>query len=71
LLRTTPDVVRKRRHAMAPHTSSITVAVAAPLAERRHVVRRESLRDFAGVAVGVALGALVWLVFLSLTRLPG
>lgn len=55
---------------MAPHTSSITVAAVAPLAERRRVLRRESLRDFAGVAVGVAGGALVWLAFLSLTRLP-
>jgi hypothetical protein len=55
---------------MAPHTSSITVAAVAPLAERRHVLRRESLRDFAGVAVGVAAGALVWLAFLSLMRFP-
>jgi hypothetical protein len=55
---------------MAPHTSSIVIADVAPLAERRQVVRRESMRDFAGVAVGVAAGALVWLAFLSLARLP-
>ena len=51
---------------MAPETSSIAVTTVAPLAERRNVLRRESLRDFAGVAVGVAVGALVWLAFLSL-----
>jgi hypothetical protein len=55
---------------MAPHTSSITVAAVAPLTERRQAIRRESLRDFAGVALGVVAGALVWLAFLSLTRLP-
>lgn len=55
---------------MVPHTSSITVAAVVPLVERRQVPRRESLRDFAGVAVGVAAGALVWLAFLSLTRFP-
>ena len=41
-----------------------------PLTVRRYALRRESLRDFAGVAVGVAAGALVWLAFLSLSRLP-
>jgi hypothetical protein len=55
---------------MAPHTSSVTVAVGAPLAERRQLIRRESLRDFVGVAVGVAAGGLVWLAFLSLSRFP-
>jgi hypothetical protein len=44
----------------------MTVASVVPLAERRHVARRESLRDFGGVALGVIAGALVWLVFLSL-----
>ena len=55
---------------MAPQTSSITVAAVVPLAERRHTARRESLRDFVGVALGVVAGALVWLAFLSLARLP-
>jgi hypothetical protein len=55
---------------MAPRPSSITLAAVTPLAERRQIIRRESLRDFLGVAVGVAAGGLVWLAFLSLTRLP-
>jgi hypothetical protein len=55
---------------MAPHTSSIAVAAVGPLTERRQIHRRESLRDFAGVAVGVAAGALLWFAFLSLTRFP-
>jgi hypothetical protein len=53
---------------MAPHASSAAMVTVVPLAERRQVLRRESLRDFAGVAVGVAAGGLVWLGFLSLTR---
>ena len=55
---------------MVPQTASIAVRAVAPLAERRNNVRRESLRDFAGVAVGVGVGALVWFVALSLVRLP-
>lgn len=55
---------------MVPQASSMAVRVVAPPAERRSNVRRESLRDFAGVAVGVAVGALVWFAFLSLVRLP-
>ncbi len=56
---------------MAPHTSSLTIpAVARPLAERRDIVRRETVRDFAGVAVGVVIGALIWVAFLSIVRLP-
>ena len=51
------------------HTSTITVAAVPPLAERRHLLRRESLRDFLGVAAGVVAGGLIWLAFLSLTRL--
>ena len=31
--------------------------------------RRESLRDFSGIAVSVAVGSLIWLAVLSLTRL--
>ena len=54
---------------MVSHTSSITVPAVAPLIERRQTLRRESLRDFVGVAVGVAAGALVWVVFLGLVRL--
>lgn len=56
---------------MVPHTTSITVVAVPPLVERRHRARRESLRDFVGVAIGVAVGAFVWLGLLSLTRLPG
>ena len=54
---------------MAPQTSSILIAAVAPLAERERLVRRESIRDFAGVAMGVSVGALVWLALLSLFRL--
>jgi hypothetical protein len=53
---------------MALNLSPITVAAPAPLAQRRSVVRREALRDFAGVAAGVAASALIWLAYLSLTR---
>jgi hypothetical protein len=52
---------------MTSRTSSI-VGAAPPFAERRDVLRRESRRDFVGIAVGVALGALTWLAFLSHTR---
>jgi hypothetical protein len=54
---------------MAPQTSSITVAAVVPLTQRTQSARRESLRDFVGVALGVVAGALVWLAFLSLARL--
>ena len=40
-------------------------------ADRRGAFKREELRDLGGVAAGVAAGALAWLVFLSLMRLPG
>jgi len=36
---------------------------------RRRASHREELRDFVGVALSVAAGALVWLVLLSLVRL--
>jgi hypothetical protein len=36
--------------------------------ERRGAFRRNELRDCVGVAFGVATGALVWLVFLSLAH---
>ena len=51
--------------------SSVPIAIGAgaPLTQRRHLLRRESLRDFAGVAVAVAAGALVWLTYLSFIRL--
>ncbi len=55
---------------MAPHTSSITIAGVPLLTERRQILRREAVRDFAGVAAGVVAGALIWLAVLSLTRLP-
>ena len=47
---------------MVSHTIS-------PIDERHHLLRRESVRDFLGVAVGVGAGAIVWLAFLSLVRL--
>ena len=36
---------------------------------RQRASHREELRDFVGVALSVAAGALVWLVLLSLVRL--
>jgi hypothetical protein len=56
---------------MATHTSAVAVVVAVgPIAERRHALRRESLRDFVGVGVGVAVGALLWAALLSVARIP-
>ena len=54
---------------MTPHTPSIAVAAVAPIIERRHAVRRESLRDFVGVGIGVAVGALLWASLLSFARM--
>ena len=56
---------------MAPRTSSILIADVAPRAEREELIRRESIRDFAGVAVGVSVGTLVWLALVALFRLQG
>jgi hypothetical protein len=42
-----------------------------PSADHRRAVKRDEPREFGGVAAGIAAGALVWLVFLSLMRLPG
>ena len=56
---------------MAPQTSSLLIADVVPRAEREQLVRRESMRDFAGVAVGVSVGALLWLALVSLFRLQG
>ena len=53
---------------MMLHPSPIAAPGDVSLAHRRSVIRRESLRDCAGVAVGVAAGALVWLTYLSLIR---
>jgi len=39
-------------------------------ADRREAFQREELRDLRGVAAGVVAGAVVWLVLLSLMRLP-
>ena len=51
------------------HAPSVAVAThVAPLAERRNRIRRESMRDFAGIALGVATGGLIWFAFLSLAR---
>jgi hypothetical protein len=55
---------------MALQTSSVTIATIAPVAERRRRLKRERLRDFAGVAVGVAVGAFMWLALLSFVRFP-
>jgi hypothetical protein len=54
---------------MAPHTSSVAVTTVAPIIERRHAVRRESVRDFVGVGIGVAVGALLWATLFSFARL--
>ena len=53
---------------MALRQSSVLAVSVAPEDERLKDVRRESVRDFAGVAVGVSAGALVWLALLSLLR---
>jgi hypothetical protein len=62
--------VAAREGTMTPHTPSTSLVAVSPIAERRRRLRRESLRDFVGVAVGVAAGALVWLAFVSVARLP-
>ena len=50
-------------------TSSIPAAGVPSSAERQRAFKRAECRDFTGVALGVASGALVWLVLLSLVRL--
>jgi len=55
---------------MALQTSAILIVDVTLLAERRRDHRRESLRDFGGVAAGVVVGALVWLALVSLMRVP-
>jgi len=55
---------------MAPLASSVRIAAVATVSERQQDLRRESTRDFAGVAVGVGAGALLWIAFLSLLRMP-
>ena len=57
--------------AMAPRMSSILIADVTPRAEREQLIRRESIRDFAGVAAGVSVGALIWLALAALFRLQG
>jgi hypothetical protein len=54
---------------MARRPSPTSLTAVAPIADRKDILRRESLRDFAGVAVGVVAGALLWIAVLSLTRL--
>ena len=54
---------------MVRSPAPLAIAASAPLTQRRDRLRRESLRDFAGVAVAVAAGALVWLTYLSFIRL--
>ena len=56
---------------MIPRTSSIAVVAVAPIIERRHAVRREALRDFLGVGIGVAVGALLWAGLFSFGRMTG
>jgi hypothetical protein len=53
---------------LTPHAPSVPLAARSRLAERRRVLRRESMRDFVGVAIGVVLGALGWIAFLSFVR---
>lgn len=55
---------------MALQTSSILIDEVVPRTERRPVTP-ESDRDFAGVAVGISIGAALWLMVLSLVRIPG
>jgi hypothetical protein len=60
--------VREERK-MPSHASSIFVGDVSRVTQRR-LLRREALCDFAGVAAGVGLGAIVWLAILSLVRIP-
>ena len=53
---------------MALQQSAALVTELAPVEERRREVQRESVRDFAGVAMGVSAGALIWIALLSLLR---
>jgi hypothetical protein len=53
---------------MIPDVSPAPLVVVATIRERHQHARLESLRDFLGVAAGVAVGGLVWLGVLSLAR---
>ena len=54
---------------MLPQTRPMTVVAAPPGTDRLRVVKRESRRDFAGVAVGVAIGALLWFLVLAVVQM--
>ena len=53
---------------MIPEASSIPISPVHTVAKRQQEQRRESTRDFAGVAVGAGAGALLWIAVLSLLR---
>lgn len=53
---------------MSPQSRSITVVAVPTDTDRIRAVTRESRRDFAGVAVGVAIGALLWFVLLAIAQ---
>ena len=53
---------------LQPTSSALTVD-AAPRRTPPSVTANESSRDFAGVAIGVAVGLLFWLAALSLIRM--
>ena len=57
-----------RRFTMITAHAHSAVVAHAPLAERRSRIRREAMRDFAGIALGVATGGVIWFAFLSLAR---
>jgi hypothetical protein len=50
---------------MSPRNASISVVAVPSVTERIRIVKRESRRDFAGVAAGVTLGAIIWSVMLA------
>jgi hypothetical protein len=50
-------------------TSSVLVVDATPSRKPSSFAASESCRDFAGVAIGVAIGLLFWLAALSLVRM--
>jgi len=53
---------------MSPRSASISVVAVPSVTERSRMVKRESRRDFAGVAVGVTLGAIIWSVMLAVAH---
>jgi hypothetical protein len=54
---------------MSPQSRSTSFVEAPPGTDRVRVVKRESRRDLAGVAVGVAIGALLWFLVLAVAQM--